>query len=158
MVGEPVRRTHDRATVASYKRAKERGATGMPVTSGVKGTVSEFTDAFNRSDAEAMVGLFAATDDVLGIGTDPTEWWHGPAALLPVLRAQLQEMADATFEVGETVGAANWLAAQCSISTPGAPAIPARLTMVCTSDGRIEHFHLSVGVANEDLLGQTLTT
>jgi hypothetical protein len=41
---------------------------------------------------------------------------------------------------------------------PDGTRAPARLTIVCTEDGKIEHFHFSVGVPNEETIGQELTT
>ncbi len=130
----------------------------MGVAPEVDKTLGDFVSEFNSGDSTAIAALFASTDDVLGIGTDPKEWWRGRATLMRVLEAQMKEMSGARLDISEKAGAGSWVAAQCSIGMPGGPATPARLTIVCTGDGLIEHFHLSVGAANEDVIGQTLTT
>jgi hypothetical protein len=130
----------------------------MAVGAETEHALEPFVSAFNSGDAGAMAALFAASGDVLGIGTDPKEWWLGRDSLMPVLEAQLRELGGAQFRVEETAGSDRWLACKCSIDLPGAPAFPARLTMVYSADHLIEHFHLSIGVANEEALGQTLTT
>ena len=130
----------------------------MSAASGVTKTLEIFTKSFNRGDFNAMESLFASTGDVLGIGSDPTEWWSGRKQLMSVIEVQLKELAGATFEIEDTVSSDRWVAAKCAIAMPDGNKVPARLTVVTTSDGKIEHFHLSVGVANEDLLGHRLTT
>jgi len=130
----------------------------MPVTSEVQATVQRFRDAFNAGDAGALGDLLASTPDVLGIGSDPQEWWPGRAKLMPVLEAQLQEMGGARFEFGELIGSGAWAAAPATIVMPDDTRVAGRLTMVCTDEGKIEHFHFSVGVANEEAIGQELTT
>ena len=129
----------------------------MAVGAETKHALEAFVSAFNSGDAVAMAALFAASGDVLGIGTDPKEWWLGRDTLMPVLEAQLRELGGAQFHVEETAGSDRWLACKCSIGLPGGPVLPARLTVAYSEDHLIEHFHLSIGVANEEAVGQTLT-
>ena len=130
----------------------------MPAAPEVIKALEAFVDAFNAGDSKAMGGVFASTRDVQGIGSDPGEWWAGRDRLLSVIETQLREMAGARFEFGETAGSDRWVAAKCAITMPDGTAVAGRVTVVCTADGHIEHFHFSVGVANEDLIGQALTT
>ena len=129
----------------------------MTVTTEAQRALEAFVSAFNSGDAKAMAALFAPSGEVLGIGTDPKEWWLGRDTLMPILEAQLREMSGAQFHVDETAGTDRWLACRCSIGLPGTPSFPARLTVVYSDDHLIEHFHLSIGVANEEAVGQTLT-
>jgi hypothetical protein len=149
---------HASARIVSERFSVEKGAGIMAVSTNARKTLDAFVSAFNDGDADAVLALFASSGDVLGIGTDPKEWWLGRATLDPVLVAQLREMGGAQFHVEETAGSDRWLACRCSIGLPGGPGFPARLTMVYSADHLIEHFHLSIGVANEEVVGQTLTT
>jgi hypothetical protein len=130
----------------------------MPASPDVQNAVDTFRDAANSGNPARVIDLVASTDDVLGIGSDPDEWWPGSDRLRSIFEVQLKEMAGAKFEFGELHGSGRWGAAQCAVVMPDGTRAPARLTIVCTEDGKIEHFHFSVGVPNEETIGQELTT
>jgi hypothetical protein len=95
---------------------------------------------------------------VLGIGSDPDEWWIGRERLLSILGTQLTEMAGARWELGESITSEGWMAAKLDVVLPDGARAPGRLTVACTPDAKIEHFHFSLGVSNEEAIGQELTT
>ena len=130
----------------------------MTAGPGAMKTLEAFTEAFNTGDFKVMETLFARTGNILGIGTDPNEWWSSRELLMSVIAVQLEELAGTTLQLGETVGSDRWVAVKCAIAMPDGNEVPARLTLVSADDGRIEHFHLSVGVPNEELFSQALTT
>jgi ketosteroid isomerase-like protein len=106
-------------------------------------------------------------DDMLGIGTDPEEWWDGSAHFAEVVAAQAQEMsaAGARLTGGEPRiaghGDTAWAADRPTLHLADGTSIPVRVTVLAVLDGtrlRIRLAHFSVPVANEELLGQKLTT
>jgi hypothetical protein len=124
----------------------------------VKRALDAFVDAMNNTRPETMTEVVSTGPDVLGIGSDPDEWWPG-SRLLEVIQVQIREMEGAKFEVGETAGNGNWLAAKAQIVAPGGGGrVPGRLTVICDDSGKVEHFHFSIGVSNEEAIGQELTT
>jgi len=129
----------------------------MALSPEVKHAVDRLVEAFNRGQPEAVDSLVASTDAVLGIGSDPDEWWAGRDRLLAVQKAQVQEMGGAHWELSQATGGERWMAAKCTVTTPDGTRVPGRLTVVCTKDGKIEHYHFSIGVPNEDAIRQKLT-
>lgn len=118
-------------------------------------------------DASAVPDLFAEDEPVLGIGTDPAEWWSGRETLLKVLAAQVEELhaVGARVEMGEVsayeLGDLGWAAARPTFTFGGENGFAGRLTVVAAKsndDWRIVHFHLSVGVGNDEVVGSELTT
>jgi hypothetical protein len=122
-------------------------------------------EALTRGDMAFIEGHISRQDGVIAIGTDPKEWWSGHAAFLPALRAQLQEMGG-SFPIAPGQprayrhGAVGWVADQPLFQFPDGSTMPSRLTLVCQQeDGawKVVQWHVSVGVANEELLGRELT-
>ena len=129
----------------------------MP-TPAMQKTVDDLVSALNSGDVATVDKLVASTDNVLGIGSDPDEWWAGRERLLSVLEAQMREMAGARWELGEVTGSAGWAAAPTDVVLPDGTRVAGRLTVAVSPDGMVEHFHFSVGTANEEAIGQELTT
>ncbi len=107
------------------------------------------------------------TDDVIGIGSDPDEWWEGRSRFVEVVSAQVQEMASAglrltagsprIFERGEVL----WAVDHPTLHMPDGSEVPMRVTMIAVSENgdlKIAHGHYSVGAANEEVFQQELTT
>lgn len=122
-------------------------------------------EAQSTGDSSFFDRRFSQQDGVLAIGTDPTEWWAGYAAIAKVFRAQLEEAGG--FEVlADTPqaycdGPIGWVAGRPTLKLPDGREVPLRLTVVFQKeqdDWKVVQWHLSVGVSNEDLLGESLTT
>jgi ketosteroid isomerase-like protein len=122
-------------------------------------------DTFRTGDAAAWTEHLA--DDVLGFGTDPAEFWTGAGKVAEVVAAQARELHAGGMRMtpgdpritahGDTA----WAVDRPALHLADGGEVPARLTLVATLDGgelRIRHFHFSVGVRNEDALGQELPT
>jgi hypothetical protein len=115
----------------------------------------------------SIVGDFVSTEeDVLGIGTDPREWWAGSEAFRAAWNTQLPEMhaAGLRFEPGDiqafSEGSIGWFADQPTLKMPDGGEVPMRLSGVCRQeDGawKMVQFHLSIGMLNEEALGEELT-
>jgi len=108
---------------------------------------------------------FSKKDGVLAIGTDPSEWWAGYDTITKVFTAQLKEvigvqvLADTPLAYSE--GSIGWVAGKPTIKLSDGTEIQARLTAVLqkeTEGWKIVQWHFSMGIPNEDSIGETLTT
>jgi hypothetical protein len=116
------------------------------------GDLDEFAQLFER--------------DALGIGTDPAEWWSGDGVLSRAFVTQLREMREMgglRLVPGNTEacreGTVGWIADRATAYL-GDMTIPMRITIVCHQrDGawKIVQWHVSLGVRNEEALGEELT-
>ena len=123
-----------------------------------------FYTAWGTQDVEAMREMFSTGAHLLVIGSDPSEWWSGPAGV-DVLIRQVGEMAGLTIVPGTPVvysaGNVGWVADQPTIKLGTGFETAARLTLVSVIERghwRIVQWHLSVGLANEVAIGLSLTT
>jgi len=122
-------------------------------------------EALSRGDYSFFERYFSQKDGVLAIGTDPTEWWAGYANITRVFKAQLKETGG--FQILEDIPQAHcddsigWVAGQPTVKLPDGTEMPVRLTAVFQKeqDGwKIVQWHFSIGISNENLIGETLTT
>ncbi|WP_028315415.1 nuclear transport factor 2 family protein [Desulfatibacillum aliphaticivorans] len=109
--------------------------------------------------------MFSQEEGALAIGTDPSEWWIGYEAITKVFQAQLEEIGGFTILPGESHACCNdsagWIAGNPAIKMADGTEFPMRLTVVlekAQGGWKIIQWHSSVGVSNEDLIGETLTT
>jgi hypothetical protein len=114
--------------------------------------------------SSVFTDAIAAEPGVLGVGTDPAEWWDNPDDLLRAVQAQGQELQGATATVihsqGWTEGGIGWGAAKADVLLPGAPTTTIRLTATLarrSGNWKIVQLHASVGAANEEVVGKDLT-
>ena len=137
----------------------------MTADDDIRGLLARLYESFNTGDPRAWTDNLAR--DVVGIGTDPDEWWEGSDLVAKVVTAQLEQMTPAGIRMvsGDPVvrgeGNVFWALDRPRISTPDGTTTEARLTLIATRRGgrlQIDHFHLSTGVPNEDMLGQELPT
>ena len=122
-------------------------------------------EALSSSDYSFFESCFSQKDGVLAIGTDPTEWWTGYAAITRVFKAQLKEAGGFQIVPGApqaySDGSIGWIAGQPILKLPDGTEMPVRLTAVFQkeqSGWKIVQWHFSAGISNEDLIGETLTT
>jgi hypothetical protein len=128
--------------------------------------VKELYARINGGEIEAFAQLVSRASDVLGIGTDPAEWWDGPTALCHAFETQVREMHAAGMQLESSgihvvqLGTVGWCADRPMLVLPNGERLATRVTLVCQQeDGvwRLIHWHISVGVANEAAVGQELT-
>jgi hypothetical protein len=128
------------------------------------GFLSRLYTSLNTGDASIARTLVSKEPGILGIGTDPYEWWWGDM-FARALSAQIPEMFDAgmRFQQGNiqahSEGSVGWTADQPTLKLPHGE-VPMRLTAVWHQEEgswKIVQFHLSVGVPNQEMLGQELT-
>jgi ketosteroid isomerase-like protein len=132
----------------------------------VERAVHEFAAAITENDPEAIEKL-VSSKEVRVIGTDPAEYW-GPdrADVVKRLQVQVQELAGqvvvkASDPEGYAEGTVGWVADQPVLRLPDGSEMQTRLTAVLSDeDGRwrFVQIHYSMGVSNEEALGQELST
>jgi hypothetical protein len=102
---------------------------------------SEVLRALARSDVEALARL--CSQDVLVVGTDEGELWHGRDGLVEAFRGAFDlevEWAD------QPVVGQGWLFGPVVFTLPDGARTPARVTMVFEND-LLVHAHYSAAVA-----------
>lgn len=106
----------------------------------------------------------AQYDGVLVIGSDPDEWWIGYDTITAVYQAQLREMGGVSVVGSDPQayrhGDVGWVADQPKFRLPDGTELPIRMTIVFTredDDWKLVQQHISIGVHNQDVLGQDLT-
>jgi hypothetical protein len=131
----------------------------------IEARTKEFYSGLERGDAEVVNRLFSKQDGVIGIGTDPDEWWEGFDTIAAIWRAQLSELGAIKVEGADPRGFASgdvgWVADRPTFVVGGETRIPFRITAVFereNADWQLAQFHASIGAANEEAVGQELTT
>ena len=124
-----------------------------------------FYDALASGDAGFLEDLISRQDGVLGIGTDPDEWWVGHEKLRGIMKTQMAEMGGHITIVGSdpiahSEGTVGWVADRPRFRLDDGTESPIRLTATFHKEQdawKIVQFHVSVGVPNEDVVGKELT-
>lgn len=120
---------------------------------------------FASGDPSTVSDWLSADRDVLGIGTDPDEWWVGEH-LHRAFAAQVPEMNAAGMQIhagdvqAYSEGPVGWVADQPTLRLANGTEIPMRLTSVWRQEAgawKMVQFHLSIGVPNEVALSEELT-
>jgi hypothetical protein len=106
-------------------------------------------------------------DDAIGIGSDADEWWEGRELITRVGAEQVAQMGEAGMTVrgGDanffTAGDLVWAVDAPTVVLGDGSEVAMRFSLITRErDGRpvIHHFHMSTGAANDDVLGEHLTT
>lgn len=125
----------------------------------------QICEALSHGDYSFFERCFSHKDGVLAIGTDPTEWWTGYATISKVFKTQLKEMGGFQILVDTPLafheGSIGWIAGKPTLKLPDGTEVPVRLTVVLQkeqNDWKIVQWHFSIGISNEDSIGETLTT
>ena len=122
-------------------------------------------EAISSGDYSFFERYFSNRDGVTAIGTDPTEWWSGYATITGVFKSQLKELsglqllADAPQAYRD--GSIGWVAGQPILKFSDGTEMPVRLTAVFQKEEngwKIVQWHFSMGVPNEDSIGEMPTT
>ncbi len=131
----------------------------------LRGFLSALIETFGTPRmGPAFADAIAAEPGVLMVGTDPAEWWDDPDDLLRVMQVQSKELqgaaATVTHAEGWIQGEVGWGAARADVSFPDGSAAMLRVTATlvrCSSVWKIIQGHISVGTANEAVVGKELT-
>ncbi len=124
--------------------------------------VRRLYEAFSRGDADLLEQLTSRQEGLVFIGTDPNEWFEDITSIRQLLQAQAG--AGITVVPGELrayrEGTVGWVADQGTFKLPDGSEVPFRLTAVFhqeNGDWKLIQEHASLGVSNEEALGEELT-
>jgi hypothetical protein len=103
-------------------------------------------------------------DGVLIIGSDPNEWWADQETISRVFKAQVCEMGGITIVGSDPLayseGSVGWIADRPRFRLPDGTEIPIRNTAVFVREEgawKLVQQHISIGVPNQEVMGQDLT-
>jgi hypothetical protein len=124
--------------------------------------VSDFYDSLKSGAVDRLDA--AVSQEVLGIGTDPDEWWEGET-FTKTWKAQMEAMGGTMpIAPGSLVayreGNVGWFADRPAFDLPGGQ-VPFRLTGVAVKEGddwKIVQVHASIGIPNAESVGVELPT
>lgn len=137
----------------------------MTATDETKALLRRVYESFNTGDPSVWTD--SLSKDVVGIGSDPDEWWEGSDVVARVGEQQTKQMSEAGIRVAGgsaqifSDGNVTWAVDNPVISLHDGTSTSARFTLVATRDEdelKIRHFHLSFGVANVEVIGEELPT
>jgi ketosteroid isomerase-like protein len=140
------------------------GSSTMQQSKELTDLTNRFYQAAGAGDTAAFERLISREDGMLFIGTDPKEWWIGYDAINRAFRAQKAEMGGglplvAGNPVAYAQGDVGWVVDRPKFKLPDGE-VGLRLTMVAhqeEGEWKIVQGHISIGVSNEEALGQELT-
>ena len=120
--------------------------------------------AFTRGDASFVEAHLSAEPGILGVGTDPEEWYEG-AEVRRIFTEQLTAMGGVSITPGDVrayqEGPVGWIADRPTFTFTDGATFSVRFTAVARrEDGgwKLVQAHTSVGVPNEQVVGQDLPT
>lgn len=132
----------------------------------IRAALLRATRAWNMRDRAALEDLISSQAYVMGVGSDPREWWHGPGAVGANL-SHLEELPPYRLEidpadvVAYACGDVGWAVAPIQVKFENGIEFVLRETNVFVIERghwRVAHWHNSIGIRNEDAIGVTLTT
>ena len=119
--------------------------------------------SFSAGNMDIVEEILSHDPALLSIGTAPEEWLMGFDAIALIYRAQIGAVGDIKIEGGPITafcaGDVGWVADRPRITLPDGKTITMRSTLVFhRQDGawKLVQQHNSVGVSNEELVGQAL--
>ncbi len=132
----------------------------------LKAVALRFYEAISSGDLEFIRKLTSTQRGVLGIGTDPNEWWTGGSTIIEKFQAQLEEMGGRMETIPGDLdayreGSVGWMSDRAAWRLEDGTEVPFRLTAVFhkeNGDWKIVQLHTSVGVRNESTVGKALPT
>jgi ketosteroid isomerase-like protein len=131
----------------------------------LKQVVLDFFAAFARGDAAYMDQMCSRQEGVVMFGTDPQERWSGHETILHAFRVQAQELGGglpirANNPQAFALGSVGWADDQPIFDMGDGQQFPARFIGVFEREGgewKMVQGHLSLGVSNQEAVGQDLT-
>ncbi len=122
-----------------------------------------FYEAVARGDDGFLKRLVSRREGVLFIGTDPDEWWEGSESFLRAMRAQAEALGGNLQIVPGQLqayreGTLGWVVDRGpTLRLPNGTEVPCRHTLVFHQEygeWKLVHQHASIGVRNEEVLGE----
>jgi hypothetical protein len=130
----------------------------MDSSAEVRAAVLRLYESMATGDVGAIERLFSRQGGVLGIGSDPAEWWVGHNAITRAFAAQLGETGTRNIEPGDLIafseGTVGWAADRRTIRLPNGKELVVRETTVWhqeEGEWKLVQFHASLAVPNSEL-------
>ncbi len=125
-----------------------------------------FYKALNDGDLSFIERHISRREKAVFVGTDPNEWWEGSDAFVEEMRTQSEAMGGMQIVPGRVQayreGTVGWAADRDGLfRLPNGTEVPFRNSLFYVQeDGewKLIHAHTSVGVRNEEVLGENFTT
>ena len=138
----------------------------MEESAEVRAVAMHYFDAICRGDTRYLEQFVSREEGTLLIGTDPNEWWVGHERIIGTWKEQFEAVGGslpirATNLQAYQDGNVGWFAAQPVMTLPGGEGMTFRITAVVrkeADDWKLVSSHASFGVANEEIVGDTLPT
>lgn len=137
----------------------------MESSNELKDLALEAYAALGRGDSAFFEACFARHASLVAIGTDPQEWWAGYDNVIRVFKTQMKEIGRFSIEGAQPQayreGSLGWAADRPTFRLADGTVFTVRMSVVFhqeTAGWKIVHWHASLGTANEEVLGKTLTT
>jgi hypothetical protein len=136
----------------------------MQPSAELKELVLRIYKATASGDATFYERRLSRQEGVLIIGSDPNEWWAGYDTITQVFKAQMREVGGVSCLPGDpqaySMGDVGWVADRPKFRLPDGGEFPFRMSIIFVrEDGewKVAHQHVSIGVPNQQLVGQELT-
>jgi len=116
------------------------------------------------NDAAGFARYVSQQPGVVAIGTAPEEWWSDHATISRIFKTQFEELG--SFSVVEAnpqayrAGNVGWVADRATLRLADRTEVPFRLTVVLLQEQgewQIAQWHASIGISNQEAIGQELT-
>jgi len=139
----------------------------MQVAPELEQVTLRFYEAIGRGDAGLVRELTSSQREVLGIGSDPNEWWEGAGTIAAHVKAQFEALGGELQVVhgaphAYQEGSVGWISDRAvAFRLEDGTEVPFRFTAVFhkeDGDWKMVQFHTSVGVLNESAVGKALPT
>jgi ketosteroid isomerase-like protein len=133
----------------------------------VRNLTRQLYEMFSSGDASVLERLISNRRGTTVIGTDPNEWWTDREQILTTLAAQARELSQSGIRVEsgdlavEDEDGFAWVADRPKFVMPDGSTVEGRVTGVFLREDdswRIVQWHASLGVPNEEAIGEELTT
>jgi adenylate cyclase len=128
----------------------------------IRRVIDRWTKAIGEGDRETALARLSEHSGALVIGSDPAEWWLGPEARA-VWGRQIEELGTLALTAHEIVaweeGSVGWASVKETVESDGR-SFDSRATYVLRlerGEWKVVQVHWSLPVANEEVLGRTLT-
>jgi len=136
----------------------------MEPSTELKELVLRTYEAMGNGDTTFYDHHLSHQEGVLIIGSDPNEWWIGYDTITQVFKAQMREMGGVSCLPGDPqayrMGDVGWVADRPRFRLPDGTELPVRMSIVFVKEDaewKVIHQHISIGVPNEQIVGQELT-
>ena len=137
----------------------------MDRSDAIKEIYNNVCRALAAGNTATLGQMLSQQDGLIMLGTDPQERWVGHDRVIRIFRAQAEEIGGGLpLSPGDpqafAEGTVGWVEDQVNFNLPDGNQLAGRVTMVFhQEDGawKIVQAHVSLGVPNEEAVGQELT-